>query len=459
MSVEVKNINDKEMKIRLMILACSMLLAMSIAAAPVADTLRVQFRLRQHEVDPAYAGNGKRMDAFIDHLRQCVKAEAANPDPAAAATELCIRIYAGASPDGPAALNRRLGEQRGQAIRQAVMDRLALEDMDQQVGYVVVVNEGARWQQLETMVAASGESWRDEVLEVLRRERYDEADEDKQDPRETELRLLRGGLVWEELMSNYMPALRSVGSAVVMRVPKMMRMAQQGVRDTLVIRDTVYYMPYGQEGEALESLRSLMNSKTLKTHKKKEEKAPVPLRTGRAFALKTNLLFLGTGTPNAQVEWWLGRRWSVQIEALCAWWTLAHGAYANQLLYGGMEMRHWLGNRQKHSTIDGWYIGLGGGAGLYDLGWKSRGFQGEAALGYLALGWQHRFGQRRQWCVDLGIGAGVFMTRYKEYRGSSVSPEGHEEKYDDYLMWQKNGHLTWPGCTHASISIGYCFGK
>ena len=445
------------MKIRLFILACSTLLAMSAAAMPVTDTLRVQFRLRQHEVDLGYAGNGKRMDAFIDHLRQCVEAETANPNPAMAATELCIRIYAGASPEGPAELNKRLGECRGQAIRQALMDRLALEDMDQQVGYVVVVNEGARWQQLGEMVKASNETWRDEVLEVLYRERHEETDNGNLDAREVDLRALHGGSVWAQLMDNYMPALRSVGSAVVMRVPKMMRMAQQSARDTLVIRDTVYYMPCGQEEEAAESLRSLVNSKTLKTHK--EEKAPVPLRMGRAFALKTNLLFLGTGTPNIQAEWWLGRRWSVQLETLCAWWTLAHGAYANQLLYGGMELRHWLGNRQKHSTLDGWYVGLGGGAGLYDLEWKSQGYQGEAALGYLSLGWQHRFGQRRQWCIDLGVGAGAFMTRYKEYRGSSVSPEGHEEKYDDHLMWQKNGHLVWPGCTHACISIGYCFGK
>lgn len=438
------------MNIRLIWLACWLTVALGAKSATpeAADTLRIQFRLRQSEVDPAYAGNAQRMEIFMEHLRQRIDTEEQCASPTAAATELCIRIFAGASPEGPAALNRRLGERRGKAIREALMDRLMMEGLDQHVGYVVVVNEGARWQQLEQMIDRSSEPWRQEALSVLRMQVYDN-DEWQLDGRERELRSLHQGMVWQQLMDNYMPQLRSVGSAVLMRVPRMARTAQRqgGVRDTLVIRDTVYYMPYGAHMAHLPQIA------------RKVRRPKAPLRQGRAFGLKTNLLLMGTSTPNLSAEWWLGRRWSMQLEGAWSWWTIRQGAYANQVVYGGMELRHYLGNRQKHSTIDGWYFSLGGGAGYYDLEWRSRGCQGEAALGYLGLGWQHRFGKQRQWIIDMGIGGGVLATRYKEYKGSSLFPEGKEEPTDSHLMWQKDGRLTWPGCTHANISIGYCFGK
>lgn len=178
-----------------------------------------------------------------------------------------------------------------------------------------------------------------------------------------------------------------------------------------------------------------------------------------AVILRSNLLLLGTATPNLQAEWSLDHRdrWSVNLEGIWSWWTFSHNAYANQIIYGSAEMRYWPGRRSRHHTLAGWHIGLGVGGGYYDLEWDSKGYQGEVIMGFVNIGWQHRFGKRRQWAFDAGIGLGYFHSPYRRYHGSSIFPEGYTERYDDHLMWQETKHFNWFGTPHVNLSIGYVF--
>lgn len=414
-------------------------LAASAGGRAAADTLELMFRVCQADVDLTFADNNIRLEQFLDRLGRLEPSRRG---------DYYIRVVTGASPEGPAEQNRQLGQQRGQALRQLLTKRMQQDGLDIWCGRIVVTNEGARWGRLYHDISQSNEPWKHRVMAILRQPAKASGNS-QLDQREVLLRQLDGGSVWQQLQERYLPQLRSAGTAVL--VPVVEPLAAR--RDTLVIRDTVYYMPAGYaDGTPITQIAH-------STHSAHQPHQSAPLRQGRALMLKSNLLLIATGTPNIGAEWWLGGRWSLQVEGVWSWWTVQHGAYANQVIYGGMEVRHWLGTRSRHSTLDGWYLGLGGGGGLYDLEWRSRGYQGEAVLGYLSVGWQKRFGGRRQWSVDIGIGGGLLFTQYKEYRGSSIYPDGHEEPHDDHLMWQKSGHLAWPGLTHANISIGYCFGK
>lgn len=407
-------------------------------AAQPADTLEVRFRLRESDLDLGFDGNGQRLDAFMERLRELQEARV---------SDLCIKVFAGASPEGPAELNRRLGERRGAALRQLLQQRMEDDGLATGCQRILVYNQGARWGQLSQLVARSDEPWRDRVLSVLRQP-APVGGEWLQDPRETALRRMDGGSVWRELSARYLPLLRSGGTAVLARLSGQ---PLPGRRDTLVIRDTVYYLPMaGASG-------TFGASGTSGTSGGRQRRPPIH---DRPWALKTNLLLLATGTPNLQAEHTLGSsgRWSIAVEGAFAWWTLSHGAYANELVYGGVELRRWLGHRERRHSLSGWHVGLAVAGGLYDLEWKSRGYQGEALTACLNLGWQCRFGRRRQWCADLGVGLGMLFTHYREYQGSSIFPEGHEERYDDHLMFQRHGHLNWFGSPHVNISIGYLLG-
>ena len=379
------------------------------------DTLEVHFRVGNSNLDLNFADNKRQIDQFVEYVNTHYADVPAQ--------YLKLDVYSGASPEGPVELNRRLGEERGLALKQALLDRLGWLN-----GRIAVINQGARWGGLYKMVDESNETWKYDVLKIIQEEPSE--DTWSRDEREAKLRKLDRGRIWSTLNTKYLPTLRSSGSAVIARVVN--------PRDTLVIRDTVYYIP--------------------------EPCAPYvePVYQNHVWAVKTNLLMWGFITPNIQVERSLGKtnRWSIEGEFFCPWFTWSHNAHAHQFMNLGLELRYWLGNRDKHHRLDGWHIGPAIGIGYYDWEWKhSEGYQGEYLNVYCNIGYQHRFGRHKQWAIDGGIGLGYIPTKYRHYLGSSVFPVGKEEEQDDHLMWQDTGWKHIIGATHANITIAYLFGS
>lgn len=384
------------------------------AQKTMSDTLEVRFRVGQSDIDLSYADNARRIDAFTD----IVKRRYAN----ASREELQLNIFTGASPEGPDELNRRLGEERGRALKALLRERLG-EGI-----HIAVYNEGARWGQLADRLYASKEPWAWDALKVL--SRSTEKDGWKRDPREDRLRKLDGGRVWSHLEADYLPALRSSGSAIIMQLNRRQI-------DTLVIRDTIIYKP--------EPCKPYVE----------------PADTRPVWAIKTNFLLWGVVAPNIQIERALGKnnRWSLEAEVFWPWWTWNHNFQAEQFGNVGLELRYWLGNRKNHHSLDGWHLGLAAAAGYYDFEWKKhKGYQGEYTNTYLNLGYQHRFGKNKHWAIDGGIGFGWIATNRRYYLGSSVFPVGYEEERDDHLMWQNTKWRHFIGATHLNVSIAYMFG-
>ena len=383
----------------------------------IRDTLHVLFRVGQSEIDMDYADNGARIQAFVENVKKVFKG---NDE------ETSVTIYTGASPEGPAELNRRLGEQRGLALRKVLVSHL----QDKPI-HITVVNEGARWKGLYDMVEASDEPWKSDVLRILEQTPREEGSF-QPESREKELRKLKKGKVWEALSTNYLPALRGSGMAVVTEQPVPVYIT---LHDTIVLRDTILYLP---------------------------KPCPKPFIDHRNLvAIKTNFLLWGVLTPNIQLEIPLGTkgRWSIETEFFCSWWTWNRNTRAQQIMNLGVEGRYWLGNRERHHNLDGWHIGLAAAVGYYDLELKrSEGWQGEYLNVYFNGGYQHRFGRHKQWLVDGGLGLGYIPTQHRHYLGSSVYPVGYEESEDNHLMWQGTSWRHILGATHANISIGYLFG-
>ena len=399
-----------------------------------ADTLEVHFRVGQSNLDLGYADNERRIADFTRLVQQRYAH--------ASKESMQLNVYAGASPEGPAELNRRLGEQRGIALKEILENRLG-----GLVEHLTVINQGARWGGLSKMIEQSNEPWKYDVLKVLAEE---PADEWTKDPRETKLRQLRKGAIWKVLNSKYLPQLRSSGSAVIMEL------TEEQLRDTLVIRDTIVYLP-----------------EPCIVCEEPADQRPV-------WAVKTNLLLWGVIAPNIQVERALGKtnRWSIEGEFFWPWYTWNKNTHAEQFMNLGVELRYWLGNRAKHHSLDGWHIGPAIAAGYYDFEWKkSEGWQGEYLNVYCNFGYQKRWGKRKQWAVDGGLGLGYIPTKFRHYVGSSNAqnyaehhPEKHlinadgrsiigpNEEKENHLMWINSGWNHIFGLTHANITIAYMFG-
>ncbi len=403
------------------------LVGSQLPAAAQSDTLSIRFRLDSIRIDMSYADNARAWETFVSNFH--LNYSGVSP------YALRLDIYSGASPEGTAAHNRWLGENRGIAIR-----RLVRQSLGGSLGSIIVHNEAARWDGLYESVARSREPWRDEVLRII--EMPASVDENQRDHREQLLRALRGGEVWPVLLERYLAPLRSGATAIISWVPA------AGGRDTIVVRDTVIMaQPIYVSAPAAPAVEA--------------PEARKPVLRWPVWILRSNLPLLGTGTPNLQAEFSLGHKdkWSLNVEGVWSWWVFNYNAYANEILYGSVELRRWLGRRYRHHTLSGWHLGLALGGGYGDLEWRSKGYQAEVYSAYVNLGWQHRFGRRRQWAFDMGFGLGFAHIDWRRYDGSTLFPIGKEEIHDDHLMWRETGHTNWPGAVHANISIGYVFNQ
>lgn len=167
------------------------------------------------------------------------------------------------------------------------------------------------------------------------------------------------------------------------------------------------------------------------------------------FALKTNLLFDAVLAPNIEVEFPLGKRWSVSAEYTFPWWLSKDNSKAMQMLSGGVEGRLWLGNREKHRVLCGHFVGFYTGGGIYDFRYNSKGYQGEF---YIASGLSYGYGLQlnKSLNLELSLGLGYMVTDYRYY----------ECKEDNTIRaWQNDGTYTWIGPTKAKVSLVWLLGN
>lgn len=169
------------------------------------------------------------------------------------------------------------------------------------------------------------------------------------------------------------------------------------------------------------------------------------------FAFKTNLLFDLASALNFEIEFPIEKRVSIAAEWIFPWWTLDNHAQNSrrsrlQILNGNLELRYWFGNRENKGLLNGWFAGVYGGGGLYDVEWKGNGVQGEFFIATgLSGGYTHRIANHLS--LEYAIGAGVLRTDYRTYKAHFC---------DDgvwYPIREKRGRYTWFGPSRAKISL------
>ncbi|MDE7411663.1 MAG: DUF3575 domain-containing protein [Paramuribaculum sp.] len=134
------------------------------------------------------------------------------------------------------------------------------------------------------------------------------------------------------------------------------------------------------------------------------------VRPDSRFALKTNLLDYAVLMPNLELEWAFANRWSAALEVQGAWYAKESPHKVYRLATVMPEVRYWVIDR---SLWHGMYVGVFGGAGLYDLSNGGKGHEGEGAMVGLSIGYMWPIGKHLS--LDAGIGAGYLRIRDKEY--------------------------------------------
>lgn len=183
--------------------------------------------------------------------------------------------------------------------------------------------------------------------------------------------------------------------------------------------------------------------------RKQKEKAAdkKSIENNTVLALKNNLLYDLALAPNLEIEVPVGRRWSVNAEYKCPWWSMSSEEICYQLMSGGLEGRYWLGDRRFRNRLTGHFVGVYAEGGIYDFQFKGDGYQGKY---YGAAGFSYGYATKvsRHLAFEFSLGIGYLTTKYQKYT-----------PYEGSLVWMSSGTYTFIGPTKAKISLVWLLTK
>lgn len=348
---------------------------------------------------------------------------------------ISVSISGSSSYEGIVSYNKSLSSRRANAIAKYL--KWKYPQLFPQLIHVGVVTDNGRMLE-QILVEDFSVPHRELTMEILRRDI-------KLDAKLKAIKSLSEE-AYEYLQKNTYPYLRAAFSCIIYlspHIPHQKIEEEQLIAishlDSVVSTKTEIIVPVNADTTVSESdVMELPIVETTVTHKDYIRRP--------FFAIKTNLLFDLATALNVEVEVPIGSRWSVAGEWIFPWWLWGDKQNCLQVLSGNLEGRYWLGNRNKHALLTGWFVGLYTGAGLYDLELKRKGYQGEFFIAAgVSGGYAHSIGKNIR--MEYSLGIGYLNTKYREY----------DAKFKDDDRWHlfrsKNGTFSWFGPTRIKVSL------
>ncbi|MCC8186245.1 MAG: DUF3575 domain-containing protein [Bacteroides sp.] len=177
----------------------------------------------------------------------------------------------------------------------------------------------------------------------------------------------------------------------------------------------------------------------------------VPMLSAQQVALKSNLLYWGTTTPNLGVELALDKKLTLDLT----------GAY-NPWIFGSKEgnkkLQHWLVKPElrfwPYEKWDGHFLGIQGIFASYNAGGvhiplvpighlQDYRYEGYATGGGFSYGYQWYLSPH--WNIEATAALGYLYLNYKQYECRKCG------------AYQGKSHKHWIGPTHVGVSVVYLF--
>ncbi len=394
------------------------------------DVIKIYFDHNSHVINLDLKQNRESL-MYLSNLIEKLKS-----DTLSVITKIEINSYT--SPEGGCTYNKKLSENRSNAIYDYLIKTTSIHESLIDKNY-----SGTNWDMLQKLVEESDMQYRDEVLDILRNvpeESWQKLNPNDKwltlvDSRNKRLMELKYGKPYRYMLANMFPQMR-YASAVT--IPCKQELSPE-LEEEVTVEEKV------ETEQVIEELAK----PTFK-----------PL-----LAVKTNLLYDAITALNVEVEVPIGQRWSVAGEWNFPWWTSCGNPSNNwqkgskrnsfQLLQGNIEGKYWFGDRSARPVMTGWYAGVYGGAGKYDLERKAKGYQGEFYVVGLSGGYAHTILKR--WIpngnlrLEYSLGLGYMQTDYDKYNEHL----GIDDKW--HTIRQESGKQSWFGPTKAKVSLVWMF--
>lgn len=256
------------------------------------------------------------------------------------------------------------------------------------------------------------------------------------------LQHLDAGIPYRYISSRLLPKLRRTEIKICLSYPEVTA-GKKVTTELATVIEATEFIPIDQETTIVAGAEE----KTQPAIKPEKKKAKEHKEDNTVLALKNNLLYDLALAPNIEIEVPVGRRWSVNAEYKCPWWSMSSKEICYQLLSGGIESRFWLGDRRLRNRLTGHFVGVYAEGGIYDFQFKGDGYQGKyyGAAG-LSYGYSKQVSQHLAFEFSLGIG--YLTTEYQKYT-----------PYEESLVWMSSGKYNFIGPTKAKISLVWLITK
>ncbi len=369
------------------------------------------FRFNNASIDFQYLDNA----AAIDKLNELLTSSQAD------STLQQIIIETSSSPEGSESYNERLTLRRGYAVQNYIIDKYPHITPT----VIELIAKKNNWEWLKEIVLVdSNLPYRQQIIELMN-SNLSATDLQKS------LKNLGDGEAWSYIEQRYLVYKREAVVCVILLTRVKEQETELAIKER---KNNASIIPINEQE---------INETIVET--------PIPgLRNDTrrpSFVAKTNLLYDAATVLNIELEIPIGKRWSVAAEWVFPWWLWSKKQICLELLNGNLEGRYWLGSREKKPVLTGWFVGLYGGGGKYDLEWKTKGYQGEFFSMGGSGGFAHKINKKGTLRMEDALSVGYMKTKYREYKPKwGVDEEWH-------LIKQRSGKYTWVGPTRVKVSL------
>lgn len=331
-----------------------------------------------------------------------------------------VSVTGVASVDGNKIKNEILSSERAGAMKEWLV-----ESTDIDANKILLFANGEDWNMFRRLIEDdSNFPDKEDALAVI--------DSDSSDAiKESRLRAISGGKVWQYLKDNIFPEMRvAIVSLDILSDQNYVAESQPSISNKT------------EQAVSIEEAGSLSPSNDTDTFTSAtvaEENDNYTL--SQRMALKTNLLYDAALMPSLELEYRFNARWSVVLEGNVAWWKNDRKHKYYQIATIIPEVRYHLGS---DCGWRGHYLGLFAGGGKYDLENGRKGYSGEG--GMVGVSYNYVFNVGKSISFEAGLGVGAMYTRYKQY----IPKNGH-------YLYQQTKNLWYGGPLRVKFALVWRF--
>ncbi len=409
------------------------------------DTFRIHYRWDKSYIDTTFMSNAVQLRSLDSLLTEIQSIDS-------------LYIVSSASPEGNIWYNAKLSKLRGEALHRQLTQILGTSEF----GNVKVIPLGSNFDEfIERLKASANLPYKSEVIAE-----FENHPKENPDDIYKRIMVLRGGVPYAYIKRNILKEMRyaevvifSRGEEPVPEVPVTEPVDSVVTQEPIVTPVPVETPIERQEKQPADTSSTVLPEKPVSEQVAEPASEPADSASGKRTrphwypAVKTNLLYDAVTGLNAEVEFPIGKKFSIAVEDVFPWWNWGTNGkkYCFQVWEMGIEPRWWFKRNDKRDYLSGHFAGVYGMSGKYDLQWDTKScYQGELWSAGLTYGYALPI---CRWLnMEFSISAGYMHSDYRHYQPDPGYNHLYRDKY-------KVGKISWFGPTKAKVSLVMPIGR